>query len=136
MVESQKQKLQAYAQKKNIELKTKIEDIFVKVNGPELEKIIFNVLHNAIKFSSQNSEVDIYTDGKNLVIQDYGVGIEKQDLKHIFDRFYKKDIARTISAENGSGLGLSIVKEFAEKNNIKIKVESKVGEGTKFILIF
>ena len=68
-----------------------------------------------------------------LLLSDNGVGIEKEDLKHIFERLYKCDKGRS---EKGSGLGLSIVHQLAEKMGGSITVESQPGKGTAFTLIF
>ena len=68
-----------------------------------------------------------------LLLADNGMGIEKEDLKHIFERLYKCDKGRS---EKGSGLGLSIVHQLVEKMGGNIAVESVPGEGTEFILFF
>ena len=68
-----------------------------------------------------------------LLLADNGVGIEKEDLKHIFERLYKCDKGRT---EKGSGLGLSIVHQLVEKLGGKITVESVPEKGTEFMLLF
>lgn len=68
-----------------------------------------------------------------LLLADNGVGIEKDDLKHIFERLYKCDKGRS---EKGSGLGLSIVHQLVEKMGGSITVESFPGEGTEFMLLF
>ena len=68
-----------------------------------------------------------------LLLADNGVGIEKEDLKHIFERLYKCDKGRS---EKGSGLGLSIVHQLVEKMGGNITVESLPGKGTEFMLLF
>ena len=68
-----------------------------------------------------------------LLLADNGVGIEKEDLKHIFERLYKCDKGRS---EKGSGLGLSIVHQLVEKMGGNITVESVPGKGTEFTLLF
>lgn len=68
-----------------------------------------------------------------LLLADNGVGIEKEDLKHIFERLYKCDKGRS---EKGSGLGLSIVHQLVEKMGGSITVESVPGKGTEFALLF
>ena len=68
-----------------------------------------------------------------LLLADNGVGIEKEDLKHIFERLYKCDKGRS---EKGSGLGLSIVHQLVEKMGGSITVESVPGKGTEFMLFF
>ena len=68
-----------------------------------------------------------------LTVPDNGIGIEKEDLEHIFERLYKCDKGRS---EKGSGLGLSIVHQLVEKMNGTITAESTQGNGTTFILLF
>ena len=68
-----------------------------------------------------------------ITVTDNGIGIEKEDLKHIFERLYKCDKGRS---EKGSGLGLSIVHQLGEKMNGTITAESTQGSGTTFILLF
>lgn len=68
-----------------------------------------------------------------ITVTDNGIGIEKEDLKHIFERLYKCDKRRS---EKGSGLGLSIVHQLVEKMNGTITAESTQGSGTTFILLF
>ena len=68
-----------------------------------------------------------------LLLADNGVGIEKEDLKHIFERLYKCDKGRS---EKGSGLGLSIVHQLVEKMSGSITLESMPGKGTEFMLLF
>jgi two-component system phosphate regulon sensor histidine kinase PhoR len=129
--------LGAYAKKKNIQVSSDLADFYFKILRKDFEKLIFNIVHNAIKFSKQNSviEIKLFSNGE-LRIKDYGIGIGKNELKHIFDRFYKIDSARTITENNGSGLGLSIVKDICETYDINIYVDSVVGKFTEFILTF
>lgn len=68
-----------------------------------------------------------------ILLRDNGIGIEKEDLKHIFDRLYKCDKGRS---EKGSGLGLSITRQLVEKMNGTITADSVKGKGTEFILLF
>lgn len=95
---------------------------------------ISNVLKNAIEHSKENGFIDITIENKSLYseirIRDYGDGIEKQDLSHIFERFYKGKKA----SEGSIGIGLALAKTIIEKSNGKIMVESAVNEGTTFII--
>ena len=70
-----------------------------------------------------------------LSIIDTGIGIDKEELSHIFERFYKADNSRTQNS-SGSGLGLSIIKEIVNEHHGSIKVNSNIGEGTTFSVIF
>lgn len=95
---------------------------------------ISNLLSNAIKYSeSDRIEVNLFKD-KNIIIEvkDYGIGIPKEHLPRIFERFYRVDKNRS---RGGTGLGLAIVKHIAELHNWKIEVESEIAKGTCFRII-
>ena len=99
-------------------------------------RIINNLIQNVIAHSHA-AKIKIALSKKEnnmeLLLADNGVGIEKDDLKHIFERLYKCDKGRS---EKGSGLGLSIVHQLVEKMGGSITVESFPGEGTEFMLLF
>ena len=110
-----------------------------EINGDEvrLRQMIWNILHNGIKYTQSGGEVKVSLQYKTgfalLSIQDTGIGIPEKDLPSIFDRFYRVDKARSRD-EGGSGLGLSICKHIAEAHKGEIKVESKLGIGTRFTI--
>ncbi|HEY8390945.1 MAG TPA: HAMP domain-containing sensor histidine kinase [Clostridia bacterium] len=97
-----------------------------------IKQLIRILIDNAIKYTSDNGEIKLscYTDGEYayVVVQDNGIGISKQDLPHIFERFYRADKAR--SRGTGSGLGLSIAKKIADVHNAEILISSEPGVGT------
>lgn len=97
----------------------------------KLEKIISNLLSNAIKFTSSGSiEVTIRREEKvRITVSDTGIGINKDKLDKIFDRFYQVDDSSTRKHE-GTGIGLSLVKEFVELMNGSVNVSSEPGKGT------
>lgn len=100
-----------------------------------LTYLFTNLISNAIKYNTQNGEVKIEAkqEGENLVVSvsDTGVGISQDDLKRLFDEFFrsKDEAAQKIA---GTGLGLSIAKRIAEVHNGTIKIKSKLGEGSTF----
>lgn len=114
--------------------KVKLNLVKTIINGNEdsLTELVNILIDNAIKYGN-NKEVDISLNKKILKITDKGIGIPKTDLPHIFDRFFRGDKARH---HDGYGLGLSIAKQIADSNNAKIKVDSKLGVGTTFKVIF
>ena len=98
-------------------------------------------LDNAIKYSQTNKEIDVSfntnKNSKSLIIKDQGIGINKKDLDHIFDRFYKSDTSRTQNnIKESYGIGLSIAKSIAEVHDINIVVSSQINKGTTIKLIF
>lgn len=131
---------QVKADKNNISLKSFIdEDVMINSDKDNFSQIIQNLISNAIKAIGQNGEVNLYLTSDNeeirLSVVDDGVGIAEDKIDRIFDRFYRIEDARN-TQDNGHGLGLSITKNFVEALGGKIKVESKLNEGTAFTLIF
>ena len=99
-------------------------------------RILNNLIQNVISHSRAD-KIKIALSGQEgavkILLSDNGIGIDKEDLKHIFERLYKCDKGRS---EKGSGLGLSIVHQLVAKLNGTITVESTPGKGTVFILLF
>ncbi|MBS1761551.1 MAG: PAS domain S-box protein [Bacteroidetes bacterium] len=101
-----------------------------------LRNIIFNLLSNAIKFSNKNGKIEVSTivDKKvTLIIKDNGIGISKDDQKHLFERFFRAKNATNIQ---GTGLGLHIVEKYVELMKGKLQWSSELGEGTEFKITF
>jgi two-component system phosphate regulon sensor histidine kinase PhoR len=124
------------AQDKNIEVKISCpEDIFVFVNGPLLEQAIVNLVVNSIKYSEDDSivHVEAERDNKEVVIsvRDFGVGIAKEHLPRLFERFYRSDKARSRKL-GGTGLGLAIVKHIVQVHGGNVTVASSQGKGAVF----
>ncbi|NLN83584.1 MAG: HAMP domain-containing protein [Firmicutes bacterium] len=117
---------------KEIEVSLKLEEQHRLIQGDylRLRQMFLIILDNAIKFSSEKSKVVIETMGDRVIIADQGIGIRPEDLPYIFDRFYKAD---NDLKQPGSGLGLVIAKEIANKHGIGLEVESEFKEGTEFI---
>ena len=124
--------------KKKISISLVLTDHSLLVRGDreKLEQVIYNLLDNAVKFSDRNSEIKIETTlrhGKCYVsVRDEGVGIPRDDLTRIWDRFYKSDASRG-KDRAGTGLGLSIVKEIIQAHGQTISVVSTEGVGTEFV---
>lgn len=126
------------AAKKNIKIKFKRKDgrLFVMGAKDSLIEMIVVFLDNAVKFSPKGNSINLEV-GSNrrwvvIKIVDQGIGISKQDLPHIFDRFYQVDRSRSNADNNGHGLGLCIAKKIIEDHRGSVSVESKLGKGTKF----
>lgn len=116
---------------KNIEIELKQDTKECTINGDygRLRQMILIILDNAIKFSPIDGVVSISLEDKILSISDNGIGISKEDLPYIFERFYKVKLQEN---KDGTGLGLSIAKQIADRHNIKISVSSNLNEGAKF----
>jgi signal transduction histidine kinase len=112
--------------------------MFYKGQTDEIRELIRILLDNAIKFSHRNGIINITTtkEKKDIVfsIYDQGIGIDKKDIKKIFDRFYKSDPSRTKDNHDGFGLGLSIAKRIIDKYQGQILVKSEVNKGSEFIV--
>ena len=114
------------------DIKINLVKTIVNGDSDSLKELVNILVDNAIKYGN-GKEISISLKNKTLKIVDNGMGISKEDLPHIFDRFFRGDKARS---HDGYGLGLSIAKQIAENHNAKIKVESKLGTGTTFKVIF
>ena len=124
------------AEEKNIQLVFNPSKSGIQVYGDKekLHQVFVNLLQNAIKYTDEGKVEISLEEEKKLVsisIKDTGIGIPEEDLKRIFERFYRVDKARS-RAVGGTGLGLAIVKHIIEAHNSKISVISKLGEGSTF----
>lgn len=125
------------AKDKQIDILSEIENIEITsyINYEFLRTVVGNLIDNAIKYSNNNTNIFVKANLNNnkiiIKVQDQGIGISKADLQNIFRRFYRVDKSRN-SKTGGTGLGLAIVKNMIFNLNGKIKVDSKLGEGTVF----
>lgn len=119
-----------------IELILTGEEMYVNADMVKIQQVLYNLVDNAIKFSHKNSSIKIETVEKSnkvlVSVKDSGIGIPKDSLKLIWDRFYKTDLSRG-KDKKGTGLGLSITKEIIHAHNENINVISTEGVGTEFI---
>ena len=119
-----------------IELILTGDKLFVSADVVKIQQVLYNLLDNAIKFSYPDSIIKIETTEKHnkvfVSVRDSGIGIPKDDLKLIWDRFYKSDLSRG-KDKKGTGLGLSITKEIIHAHGEHINVISTEGVGSEFI---
>lgn len=119
-----------------IELVLTGDELFVNADMGKIQQVLYNLIDNAIKFSHLDSVIKVETSLKRnklfVSVKDTGIGIPKDDLKLIFDRFYKSDLSRG-KDKKGTGLGLSIVKEIITAHGEHINVISTEGVGSEFI---
>jgi signal transduction histidine kinase len=105
----------------------------------KLEQLFYNILLNAVQYSADGTLIrirsNITDDGFVIAIADAGIGIKRDELGKIFERFYRADRSRS-RARGGAGLGLAIVKAIADAHGIGITVESTPDAGTEFLLGF
>lgn len=112
------------------------KELYVDADMSKIQQVLYNLIDNAVKFSHYNSKIKISVNDRNekilISIKDYGVGIPKESIKRIWERFYKTDASRG-KDKKGTGLGLSIVKEIINAHNENINVISTQDVGTEFI---
>ena len=120
---------------KNIDLRLSLENAEARVDVGLIMAAIRNVINNALKYSYENSVVDVVLKKRDgaveLMVRDYGRGMSEEEKKHIFDRFYRADKARN---SEGFGLGLSITARIMEIHSGTITVESEEKKGSTFYL--
>ncbi|MCT4619450.1 MAG: ATP-binding protein [Marinisporobacter sp.] len=125
--------------KKNLKIVVDIEpSIKVFMDQDKIKQILFNLLSNAYKYSDEGGivEIGVKVEEKIIVwVKDGGIGIPKEDLPYIFERFYRTEISRSRET-GGVGIGLTITKALIESHNGQIKVESRVGKGSLFTITF
>ena len=127
--------MRIFAENKGIELVVnEREDVKVKGDELKLRRMLWNILENGIKYTQKGGLVAVSSHMNNgyvaIHVKDNGAGISQEDIKYIFDRFYRADRSR--KRESGSGLGLSISKWIAEAHNGSIEVQSKPFNGSLF----
>lgn len=131
-------KLEQLAASKDINLNLNIPDsVTVTADPIYMELILDNLLNNAVKYGNENGNIFVNwnNDTKTLAIQDDGIGISREHLPNIFNRFYRVDESRS-SVIKGNGLGLSIVKKLTDLQGIDLTAESIPGMGSTFSLRF
>ena len=115
-----------------------INSVWIEIDTDKMTQVIDNILNNAIKYSPDGGKITVSMktteDQMILSIKDQGLGIPKQDLPKIFDRFYRVDRARS-RAQGGTGLGLAITKEIIKQHNGFIWAKSEYGKGSTFTIV-
>ncbi|HJW21645.1 MAG TPA: ATP-binding protein [Candidatus Limnocylindrales bacterium] len=132
------ERLRPLAERQGIGLRTDVAESLPPVRGEavRLGQVVTNLVHNAIKFSASGSEVlaAVALEGEAVVVRvvDHGIGIDPDDQRRVFERFYKAD--RTRAHGGGTGLGLAIARHIVEGHGGEIRVESEPGQGSTFIV--
>jgi two-component system phosphate regulon sensor histidine kinase PhoR len=127
--------LSPYTERHGVAITTDLFDNLPRVTADRerIRQVVTNLLHNAIKFSPQGGRVVIATrqerDYVAVSIADNGIGIAKEDLPHVFERFYKADKSRS---GGGTGLGLAIAKHIVQAHGGDVSVQSEEGKGSIF----
>jgi signal transduction histidine kinase len=131
------QSVSEYVKSKELKIifDTNVEEKIIACDTDKIERVMLNLISNAIKFSNPNGEIYVNVINKietvEITVKDTGVGIEKQHLNNIFNKFYQEDKSLSRNAE-GSGVGLSLIKSLIELHGGNISVESEVNIGSIF----
>ncbi len=124
------------SKERGVKLKAKLSEIAIEGNEMSISELVTIIVDNAIKYTPKGGVVHVKLVRKNksavITVKDTGVGIAKEHIPHIFQRFWRADEARGKKTTEGYGIGLSIAKSIVEMHNGKIAVASKVNEGTTF----
>ncbi|MDI3547833.1 MAG: hypothetical protein PWR10_1485 [Halanaerobiales bacterium] len=129
------------AGEKGIDFRVRAEDRGLIINGDQdsIEQIFSNLFSNAIKYTNPGGKIEVSLEKKNdrvrVVVKDTGIGIAREDLPYIFERFYRADKSRS-RGTGGTGIGLTLTKKLVEAHDGQIFVRSKLGEGTEFTILF
>lgn len=136
-----------------LEISAKRQDITLTLEGdeteligsrPELTELVYNLIDNAIRYNRPGGKVSVRVTASpsdregaiaKLTVSDTGIGIPKEHLSRVFERFYRVDKSRS-KETGGTGLGLAIVKHVAERNGAKLELESELGRGTTVGVVF
>lgn len=130
-------RLESFITEKDIDVEASFEeeDMYVKADIDAIERVLINLMHNAVKFVRQGGKINLSTSRyKNkilILVADNGIGIDKNEIDLVWERFYKSDKSRS-KEKGGTGLGLAIVRNIINDHKQEIWVESEVGKGTKF----
>lgn len=126
----------SFAESSNIEIHflSDLDELYMDYDPEKLQQVVSNLLSNAVKFTTKGGHVVSGQEGTlKIKVKDTGVGISEAELPHIFDRFYQADNSRTRTGE-GTGIGLTLVKELVKLMDGIIQVKSKIGLGSEFIV--
>jgi len=118
-------------ERKNLSINLDLEEFIYEINKDDFIRLFNNIFSNAIKYNKMDGKIEIILKNAELTIKDSGIGIKKEKIKDIFNRYY-----RATKQSGGFGLGLNIVNMICKTYNIKIEVQSNKDIGTTFKLLF
>lgn len=130
-------KLENQIVEKNLVVEANFEEegMLVHADPDAIERVIINLIHNAVKFTNNNGRITISSQSQKdkvlVSVKDNGIGIDKDEINMIWERFYKSDKSRS-KDKSGTGLGLAIIKSIINEHNQNIWVESELGKGSEF----
>ncbi len=138
IIQEAQKKVTGMAKGKNIMIRNRVKDCTLKADLQSLCELFVILLDNAIKYSPKNKSIIMDSRKVDHVVaidvKDQGIGIDKEDIPHLFDRFYRSDKSRAKGNVQGYGLGLSIAKQIVDRHEGLISVKSEIGKGTNFTI--
>lgn len=138
IIEDSLKKVLPLAKKKHINIINSISDTTFFGDNISLTQLFVILLDNAIKYSSEKTKIFLSSrkieNTIEISVADQGMGIDKKDIPHIFDRFYRTDSSRTKTKNAGYGLGLAIAKRIVDEHNGEISIKSQINIGTTFTI--
>lgn len=128
------------AEEASIDLAVTLDDeVIINANEVKMKQILINLLENAIRYSEKDTAIHIHCkqldEKAYIIVEDHGIGIPKEDLTHVTERFYRVNKARS-RVDGGSGLGLSIVNQLVQAHAGHLNIESELNKGTVITLTF
>jgi len=138
LAKSVTESLMPLAKTKKIKIIKHFSEVHIQADQSSIEKVMRILLDNAIKYTPHGTiDFTVKRDKRNafIKIKDTGIGISKDELPNIFERFYRADTSRTKSSVSGFGLGLSLAKQIVQSHNGRIEVASVIDQGTTFTVI-
>ena len=128
----------AEIKEKNFKVVKPKQEISVQWDYDKIKRSVVILIENAFKYTGENGEITLSVEDMNkhikITVKDNGIGIKEEEQKRIFDRFYRSDAVRGQNI-SGTGIGLSLLKSISKNFGIKLKVNSKYGVGSEFILV-
>ena len=131
LVEERAEYVKELVEAKHLTIKMKLDELSIRMDRESAVRLIDNLLSNAIKYSDPGGVITMAIEGKNLIVADEGIGIDKAVQEDIFKRYKRANKER-----GGFGIGLDIVLTICKRYGIKIDLESEKGKGSRFILRF
>ena len=122
--------------KMNLKITTNLEDVTLFMNHNEADILFRNLISNSIKYNKIDGNVEITLTKNSFIIKDSGIGIEKDEINSMFERFKRSSNSNLTNQIEGTGIGLSLVKHICINNNFKIIVNSEINKGSEFIVVF